>query len=111
MARNGIDVLTATMAYKQRPGEEADLERHAAFRTNLNLKVLPSVDGGIAVRELTARTLADVDVHWVWRGAGTVELRPNAQAPVHMLPVRNVVEAFHWSADFTLVQGQVLEQL
>ncbi|MFL5929140.1 MAG: acetoacetate decarboxylase [Gaiellaceae bacterium] len=111
VTRNGIDVLTATMAYKQQPGAEADLERHAPFRTNLNLKVVPSVDGGIAVRELTARTLADVDVHWVWRGAGTVELRPNAQAPLHMLPVRDVVEAFHWSVDFTLVHGEVLEQL
>jgi acetoacetate decarboxylase len=111
VTRNGIDVLTATMAYKQRPADEADLERHAGFRTNLNLKVVPSVDGGIAVRELTARTLADVEVHWVWRGPGTVELRPNAQAPVHMLPVRDVIESFHWSADFTLVHGQVLEQL
>jgi len=111
VTRNGIDVLTATMAYKQRPGEPVDLERHAAFRTNLNLKILPGTDGGVAVRELTARTLADVDVHWVWRGGGTVELRPNAQAPVHLLPVREVVEAFHWSADFTLVHGEVLERL
>jgi acetoacetate decarboxylase len=111
VTRNGIDILTATMAYKQQPGEPSDLERHAAFRTNLNLKVIASVDGTVAVRELTARTLADVDLHWVWRGAGTVELRPNAQAPVHVLPVREVVEAFHWCADFTLVPGQVLERL
>ena len=111
VTRNGIDVLTATMAYKQRAADAADLERHAAFRTNLNLKVVPSVDGGIAVRELTARTLADVDVRWAWRGPGTVELRPNAQAPVHRLPVLDVVEAFHWCADFTLVPGEVLERL
>jgi acetoacetate decarboxylase len=109
--RNDIDVLTATMGYKQRSCASEDLERHAAFRTNLNLKVVPSIDGGVAVRELTARTLADVDVHWVWRGLGTVELRPNAQAPVHLLPVRDVVEAFHWSADFTLDHGEVLEKL
>jgi acetoacetate decarboxylase len=99
------------MAYKQQAGEPADLERHGGFRTNLNLKVVASVDGSGAVRELTARTFADVDVHWVWRGTGTLELRPNAQAPVHLLPVRDVVEAFHWCADFTLVGGQVLERL
>jgi acetoacetate decarboxylase len=47
----------------------------------------------------------------VWRGPGTLELRPNAQAPVYLLPVLDVVEAFHWVADFTLVYGEVLEDL
>jgi acetoacetate decarboxylase len=111
VTRNGIDVLTATMPYKQRQATAADLEAHASFRTNLNLKVVPSVDGeGAAVAELTARTLEDVVVHEAWRGPGTVELRPNAQAPVHLLPVRDVVEAFHWRVDFTLAYGRVLER-
>jgi acetoacetate decarboxylase len=78
----------------------------------LNLKAIPAVDGsGTSVRELTARTLEDVVVHEVWRGPGTLELRPNAQAPVHRLPVVEVVEAFHWRADFTLVYGTVLETI
>jgi acetoacetate decarboxylase len=110
--RNGIDVVTATMPYKQRAGTPDDLERHARFRTNINLKVIPAVDGaGAAVRELTARAFEDVVVHEVWRGPGTLELRPNAQAPVHLLPVREVVEAFHWRVDFTLAYGRVLETL
>jgi len=110
--RNSIDVVTATMPYKQVAASADDLERHAGFRTNINLKALPSVDGsGAAVRELTARTFADVLVHEAWRGPGTVELRPNAQAPVHLLPVNDVVEAFHWRADLTLVYGSVLERL
>ncbi|MBD0289652.1 MAG: acetoacetate decarboxylase family protein [Thermoleophilia bacterium] len=110
--RNTIDVLTATMPYKQVAAEPEDLERHSAFRTNLNLKAIPSADGsGAAVRELTARTLSDVVVHEAWRGPGTVELRPNAQAPVYRLPVRHVVEAFHWRADFTLVYATVLETI
>jgi acetoacetate decarboxylase len=110
--RNGIDIVTATMPYKQTRGEPSDLEAHASFRTNLNLKVIPAADGeGAAVRELTARTLADVVVHEVWKGPGTVELRPNAQAPIHLLPVREVVEAYHWRVDFTLVYGETLERL
>jgi acetoacetate decarboxylase len=109
--RNTIDVVTATMPYKQVAASAEDLERHAAFRTNINLKAIPSIDGsGPAVCELTARTFADVVVHEAWRGPGTVELRPNAQAPVHLLPVDEVVEAFHWRADFTLVSGTVLER-
>jgi acetoacetate decarboxylase len=112
LSRNGIDVLTATTPYKQQAGTAEDLERHASFRTNLNLKVIPAVDGsGAAVRELTARTLADVVVREVWKGPGTLELRPNAQAPVHLLPVAEVLEAFHWRVDFTLVYGEVLERL
>jgi acetoacetate decarboxylase len=109
--RNGLDVLTATMPYKQRASSPQELEA-LGFRTNINLKQIPSVDGsGFAIRELTAREFADVDVHEVWTGPGTVELRPNAQAPVHLLPVVAVERAFHWRADFTLVDGRVLERL
>ncbi len=111
VSRNGIEILTATTPYKQQAGTPDDLERHAPFRTNLNLKLIPAVDGsGASVSELTARTLADVEIHEVWKGPGTVELRPNAQAPIHLLPVLDVIEAFHWRVDFSLVYGEVLER-
>jgi acetoacetate decarboxylase len=111
LRRNGIDVLTATMPYKQRPGDAAELDA-LGFRTNINLKRVPGVDGARdAVHELTAREFTDVVVHEVWRGPGTVELRPNAQAPVYLLPVLEVEVAFHWRVDFTLVYGRVLEDL
>lgn len=110
--RNGIDVVTLTTPYKQRRGEAADLSSRLDFRTNINLKVIPSVDGsGASVRELTARAFADVVVHEVWVGPATVELRPNAQAPLHLLPVEEVIEGYHWRADFSLVHGTVLERL
>ena len=109
--RNGIELLTATMAYKQRPSTPealAELE----FGTNINLKVIPAVDGpGDALRELTARDFTDVGFHSVWEGDATVEVRPNAQVPVHLLPVLEVERAFHWFADFTAVYGRVLETL
>ena len=108
--RNGIDVVTATMPYKQSPATPGDLEA-LGFGTNINLKTIASVEGGDAVRQLTAREFADVTIHEVWQGPGTVELRPNAQAPVHLLPVVEVETAFHWRVDFTLVYGRVLEDL
>jgi acetoacetate decarboxylase len=111
LTRNGIDVATATMPYKQLQGKTDDLDA-LGFRTNINLKVIPSVDGsGDDVRQLTAREFDDVVVHEVWRGPGTVELRPNAQAPLHLLPVLEVENALYWRADFTLVHGRVLEDL
>jgi acetoacetate decarboxylase len=111
LRRNGIDVLTATMPYKQERADVADLDA-LGFRTNINLKRIPAVEGNADdVRQLTAREFADVAVHEVWRGPGTVELRPNAQAPVHRLPVLEVEEAFHWRVDFTLTYGRILEDL
>jgi len=109
LRRNGIDVVTATMPYKQQASSTDELDE-LGFRTNINVKEIHSVDGGVA-RQLTAREFDDVVVHEVWRGPGTVELRPNAQAPVHLLPVVEVETAFHWRVDFTLTYGRVLEEL
>jgi len=33
---------------------------------------------------------------------------PNAQAPIHRLPVVDMLDSFHWRADFTLVPGRVV---
>jgi acetoacetate decarboxylase len=82
------------------------------FRTNINLKKIPSVGGeGDEVRQLTVRDFADVTIHEIWREPDTVELRPNARLPVYLLPVLEVEAAFHWRVDFTLVCGRVLEEL
>lgn len=105
--RNTIDVITATLPYKQRRATPEDLSRPVAFATNVNLKVIPHVDGTPAIKQLTARTLEHVTVHEVWTGPATLELRPNAQAPVYRLPVVEVVTGYYWVADFTLPMGQV----
>jgi len=108
VARTGIDVVTGTMAYKQRREPLTSLSRHFDFAENINLKAVDHIDGTPAIRQLTARRLADVVVHECWSGPCTVELRPNAQAPVHRLPVVEMLDGFHWRADFTLVEGRVI---
>lgn len=108
VTRNGIDVITLTMAYKQTRARAEEMTELGDFRTNINLKVVPGVDGDDAVRQLTARTFADLKVHECWRGAVTVELRPNAQAPVYRLPVRELVTGFYWRTDFVLPFGSVI---
>jgi acetoacetate decarboxylase len=108
VSRNGIDVITGTMAYKQNRGDIAALSKLMDFSNNFNLKVIDHIDGTPAIRQLTSRRLADVVVHECWEGDCTVELRPNIQAPVYRLPVVEMLSAFYWRADFTLVQGQVL---
>jgi acetoacetate decarboxylase len=110
MRRNGIDVVTGTMAYKQQRDDIAALTAAAGFdfAVNLNYKVIPHIDGRIAVRQITSRRLAEVTVHECWTGPCTVEIRPNAQAPLYRLPVREMLNGFHWRAQFTLVAGEVV---
>ena len=78
------------------------------FRTNINLKVVNGVDGKVAIRQLTARRFENVRVRECWSGPATMELRPNAQAPVYKLPVLEMIAGFYWRADFVLPWGQVL---
>lgn len=106
--RNGIDVLTGTMAYKQRRSDISRLAGYFDFALNINLKAIDHIDGTPAIRQLTARRLGSIQVHECWSGPCTVELRPNVQAPLYRLPVREMLEGFWWRADFTLVPGYVL---
>ena len=106
--RNGIDVLTGTMGHKQRAVGAEALKPHFDFATNLNLKSIDHIDGTPAIRQLTSRKLADVEVHECWTGPCTVELRPNAQLPVFRLPVIEPLQGFYWRADFTLVPGEII---
>jgi acetoacetate decarboxylase len=106
--RNGITILTGALPYKQRSAAPDDMRRHFDFRNNINYKVIPHIDGSPAIRQLTARRLAELDVYECWVGPCTVELRPNPQAPVWRLPVLEPLEGFFWRASFTLVAGTVL---
>lgn len=108
LERNGIDVVSGTMPYKQEEADISELSDIFPFATNINLKAVDHIDGSPAIRHLTSRSLSDVNVTECWRGPCTTELRPNAQAPVHRLPVREMLDGFFWSAEFTLVPGEVL---
>jgi acetoacetate decarboxylase len=106
--RNGIDVVTGTLGYKQYKGSLDELGREIDFALNINLKAIDHIDGRPAIRQLTARKLADLTVHECWSGPCSVELRPNVQAPVFRLPVVEPLVGYYWRADFTLVEGRVL---
>lgn len=108
LERNGIDCVTGTMPYKHTPANISEMSEIFPFATNLNLKAVDHIDGTPAIRQLTSRKLADLTVHECWRDPCTVDLRPNAQAPVHRLPVREMLDGFFWSAEFTLVPGVIL---
>jgi acetoacetate decarboxylase len=106
--RNGITILTGALPYKQQRASSEEIRQHFDFRNNINYKVIPHIDGTPAIRQLTARRLAEIEVDECWRGPCTVELRPNPQAPVWRLPVIEPLDGFFWRASFTLVAGSVL---
>lgn len=108
LTRNGIDVITGTLAYKQKKDTIRSLEKYMDFTLNLNLKAVNHITGEPAIRQLTARRLADVTVHECWSGPCSVELRANVQAPIYKLPVLEMLEGFYWRADFTLVAGSIV---
>jgi len=109
LERNGIDVLTGTMVYKHNRGDLADLKRNTFdFTLNLNYKVIPQINGRDAIRQITSRRLAEVKVHECWADPCSVELRPNMQAPLHLLPVIEAGLGYFWRAEFSLVPGEVL---
>lgn len=108
--RNSIDVITLTMCWKQQACEPDVLEPLVpGSGTNVNLRVLPG-DGQEVTRELVVRDFEDVVVHECWTGPATIELRPNAQVPAHLLPVREVCAATHRLVDLTLPPGRVIHR-
>jgi acetoacetate decarboxylase len=106
--RNGIEIIIGTMGYKCRRGDLDSLRQKMDFVTNLNYKVIPHIDGTTAIRQLTSRKLTKVKVHECWTAACTVDLKPNALAPVYKLPVVEALDGYYWRADFMLVEGTIV---
>ena len=59
----------------------------------------PAADRASSGRRRRARMLGRT-VH--------LDLRPNAQAPIHRLPVVDMLDGLYWRADFTLVPGRII---
>jgi len=77
-------------------------------KTQVNLKLIPDVDGTPAIAQLVAYNLADIDIKGAWSGPARLHLIPHVNAPVADLPVKQVVGGMHFIADLTLPYGRVL---
>lgn len=105
---NGLTVFTGTMHYKARRADFAEVCQHVNPVTNINLKIMPHIHGGYAVRQLTARDFVDMDITQCFGGSGTAEIHPHATVPMHRLPVREQLDAYYWCGAFSLIGGVVL---
>jgi acetoacetate decarboxylase len=107
----GERVATGTMTYKHEDviathGEAAMLKK--IQKTQVNLKLIPHVDGTLAIAQLVAYNQSDVVLKGAWSGAARLHLIPHVNAPVADLPVRKVLQGLHFIADITLPYGRVL---
>jgi acetoacetate decarboxylase len=102
-------VAMGTMGYKHE-SMAGNGERTTATlsKTQVNLKLIPGVDGKPGICQLVAYNLTDIKVKGSWIGPGRLHLVPHVNAPVADLPVRRIVGAHHFIADLTLPYGRVI---
>jgi acetoacetate decarboxylase len=77
-------------------------------KTQVNLKLIPDVDGTPAIAQLVGYNLVDITVKGAWSGPARLHLVPHVNAPVADLPVKRVIGGMHFIADLTLPYGRVL---
>lgn len=77
-------------------------------KTQVNLKLIPHVDGSLAIAQLVAYNLSDIRVKGAWSGPARLHTVPHVNAPVADLPVRRITGGIHFIADLTLPYGRVL---
>jgi acetoacetate decarboxylase len=102
-------VALGTMGYKHESmAGNGEATTAKLGKTQVNLKLIPGIDGCPAICQLVALNLTEIHVKGSWRGPGRLHLVPHVNAPVADLPVRCVVEAHHFIADLTLPYGRVI---
>ncbi len=106
---SGQTVAMGTMAYKHEVFARDPKKTVAALsKMQVNLKLIPDVDGKPAIAQLVAYNLTEIKVKGSWSGAARLHLIPHVNAPVADLPVRKIVSGRHFVADLTLPYGRVL---
>jgi acetoacetate decarboxylase len=102
-------VAMGTMGYKHESmASHWDVTRATLSKTQINLKMIPGVDGHLEICQLVAINLIDIVVKGSWIGPGRLHLVPHVNAPVADFPVRKVIGAHHFLADLTLPFGRVV---
>ena len=106
---SGQLVAMGTMAYKWENMSRDPAKTLASMhKTQVNLKLIPDVDGKPAIAQLVAYNLTEVTVKGSWTGPARLHLIPHVNAPVADLPIRRIVGGRHFIADLTLPYGRVL---
>jgi acetoacetate decarboxylase len=102
-------IAMGTMTYKHVSLEKnLDDVKKGLARLNVNLKLIPDVDGKPKIAQLVGYNLEDITVHGAWDGEARLYLIPHVNCRVADFPVARVVNGRHMVVDFTLPYGRVL---
>ena len=112
----GERVALGTMGYKQnnllidpKTGQShVDEIIKKMTKSQVNLKLIPHVDGTPAIAQLVLYHMTDATIKGAWSGPARLHLIPHVNAPVADLPVRKIIGGSHFIADITLPYGEVL---
>jgi len=100
-------VATGTMVYKAQEADKNQIKK-SMERTQINLKIIPDVDGTPAIAQLVAINLQEVEILGAWTGEARLHLIPHAHANVADLPVHKVLEGRHFVSNLLLPYGKVV---
>ncbi len=102
-------VALGTMGYKHEAMAGNGVGTTAILsKTQVNLKIIPGVDGGHGICQLVAYNLTEITVKGSWLGPARLHLVSHVNAPVGDFPVRHIVGAHHFIADLSLPYGRVI---
>ena len=102
-------VAMGTMTYKHRSLEDRlDEVARGIGKLQINLKLIPDVDGSLKIAQLVGYNLKDIVVHGAWDGDARLHLIPHVNCRVADLPVKRIVGGRHQVVDFVLPFGRVL---
>lgn len=102
-----IQVACGTAGFKHQ-ALDIDDARSALEVPGFLLKIIPHVDGSSRIMELVEYRCEDVVIHGAWSAPAALQLFAHALAPVHELPVLDVVAGRHILADLSLGKGKVV---
>lgn len=100
-------VALGTMVYKQTALDPAEVIT-SLKKLNVNLKLIPDVDGKPKIAQLVGYYLEDIELKFAYAGEARLHLIPHANCRVADLPVRKITGGLHICGDITLPYGQVL---
>ena len=102
-------VAMGTMSYKPISlADRLDEVAKGIAKLNVNLKLLPDVDGKPKVAQLVGYNLEDIVVHGAWDGPARLHYVPHVNCRVADLPVKRIFGGRHQLVDFVLPYGRVL---
>lgn len=102
-------IATGTMTYKHDAFRgDVSREQELLSRTQITLKLIPDIDGTLAIAQLVAINFDQVVIKGAWSGQARLELMPSVNCPLSDLPVREVTGGLQMVTNMTLPYGRVV---